>query len=185
MKTTPAIAASVALAGTLAACGHHSDYISLAHGKVHVQPREHAVTIAPRGQPDARMTADGALRIGADDVGVSAEQRTEVTRYVTAAMAFSDHAIATGKAGAATGVAAVSAVVHGLAHGDTSQIGATVEAKADEVKKQALNLCDDLAGMRSAQEALATSLEAFRPYAVLAADEESGCRKDLGTKQGP
>jgi hypothetical protein len=181
MKMMSVIAACTALAGALAACSHDSDYISLAHGKLHVHPHEHAVTIAPRGQPDARMTADGALRIGADDIAVSAEQRAEVTRYVSAAMAFSDHAVATGKAGAATGVAAVTAVVHGLANGDTSKIGATVEAKADEVRKQALNLCDDIAGMRGAQDALAASLEAFRPYAVLAADEAKGCRKDVGT----
>jgi hypothetical protein len=185
MKMISVIAACLALSGALAACSHGSESISIAHGAVHVHPHDQAVTIAPRGQPDARMTADGALRIGTDEVTLSAEQRAEVTRYVAAAMAIPEHAIATGKAGAATGVAAVTEVVHGLANGDTSQIGAKVEAKADEVRREARNLCEDIAGMRGAQDALATSLEAFRPYAVIAANDDSDCRKETTTKQGP
>lgn len=163
--------------GGLAGCGHHSGSITVAHGKVTVYDRE--VRIRSSGAADASITADGALTIGDRAVTLSAEQTAAADAYFKAATSIGQHGIETGKAGADAGMTAAKEVVSGLVHGDTSQIEPRVKAKAEEVKRQAMHICEDLAGMRASQEALAASLAAFHPYAVIDAEEVSDCGKDL------
>jgi len=177
-------AAIAALGGALTACGGGGvSVISLAHG--HLQVRGSEVTITRSGAPDAQLSAGGGLRIGGQDVALSAEQRAQVERYYGSAIAIRGHALETGKAGAEVGATAAKEVVSGVLHGDTSQIGAKVEAKAEEVKRIALGLCNDIAAIRDAQQALTATLEAFKPYAVVDADEVSDCSKDLKRSPAP
>ena len=64
-----------------------------------------------------------------------------------------------------------------------SDLKAKVEAQANEVRRQAMKICDNLADVRAAQDALAAQLDAFKPYAVVSARETADCAKDL--HQGP
>ena len=89
-----------------------------------------------------------------------------------------------GKAGAAVGLAAAHEALDGIAKGDTSQIGAKVEAQADQVRVAAGRICEDLATLRQAQQSLAASLEAFRPYASVAQDDVTDCARDTQPKAG-
>ena len=168
----PAFAAACAIG-----CGDHAASVTLAHGRLSVHP--HEVTIERTGGPDAHLLAGGVLRIGSEDVTLTAEQKATVETYYNAALAITEHGIATGKAGAEVGAVAAKEVVSGLAHGDTSQIGAKVEASAAKVKEQALRICDDFKAMHAAQEALAAALPAFEPYRALSEADVSDCRKDL------
>jgi hypothetical protein len=165
----------------LGACGDRaeihaniSDDSSL--GSLHI--REHAVTITRHGGPDAHISADGHFSIGEQDVAVDAAQREQLARYYEAATGLIAHGKAVGKAGAAVGVTAATEALSGLLKGDTSQIGPKVEQKAQDVKAQALKLCDDIATILAAQDSLSASLEAFRPYAVVTAKEANDCRKN-------
>lgn len=167
-------AAAVAL--TLG-CGEHSESVSLAHGSVHIHP--HEISIERTGGADAHLLPGGVLRIGNDDVTLTAEQKASVESYYTAATSITKHGIETGKAGAEVGATAAKEVISGLAHGDTSQIGAKVEAEAQKVKDKALVICEDLKAMRTAQEALAVSLPAFQPYRAVSESDVSDCSKDV------
>jgi hypothetical protein len=178
-RTTLAIVVC-AVAASLAACGDNDTSVSLYHGSLKLHADE--VTIAPGGVPAAHVWSDGRLTIGNTDVAVSADQRARLVDYYRGAAAITQHAVETGKAGADVGLAAANEVVKGLSSGNTSQIGAKVEAKARDVKRQAARMCDDLVAMRAAQEALATTLEQFRPYTVVSDKDVTDCRKDLSTQ---
>jgi len=170
-------AALVSLGAGLAGCGERAGSFTIAHGHVRVEGAE--VTISRSPGPDAHLAGGGSLRIGGESVVLSPEQRTQVDNYYQAALAVRTHAIETGKAGAAVGATAAEAVVNGLMRGDTSQIGQKIESKAEDVKRTALGICQDLQAMRSAQQALVTTLEPFRPYAVIEESDVSECGKDL------
>jgi hypothetical protein len=175
-RMTLAVVVSV-VAASFAACGNDDASVSLYHGSLKLHADE--VTIAPGGVPAAHVWSDGRLTIGGTDVAASTDQRMRLVDYYRAAAAITQHAVDTGKAGADVGLAAANEVVKGLASGNTSQIGAKVEAKARDVKRQAAKMCDDLVAMRAAQEALAATLEQFRPYTVVSDKDVADCRKDL------
>ena len=176
MKRT-ALALSVGVAVALVGCGDHARSVSIAHGALTLY--DHEVRIQHSGAPDARITAGGVLRIGSDEVALTGEQKATASAYYDAAMALPGLGLDTGKAGVAVGAAAIKEVASGLAKGDTSQIDKNIEAKADAVKQSALKICADLVTIRAAQDSLAASLAAFRPYAVLTSEEVDSCAKDM------
>jgi hypothetical protein len=144
-----------------------------------------SVRIRPEGVPEARIFPGGRLVIGGDDVPVNDEQRALLVAYHDAAMQLREQGKQTGIAGAKVGVAAVGAVISGLAQGDPDSIGPKVEAEAEKVKQAALKLCEDMAMMRQAQEALAVDLEAFRPYATIKEDDVTDCRHGVDSNGAP
>ena len=81
--------------------------------------------------------------------------------------------------GAAVAGQAIRSVASGLASGDTDKIDAEVNASAARVEAKAALICDDLAEIQSTQQTLASQLEAFRPYALIKADEADKCRRGL------
>lgn len=134
------------------------------------------VTLREAGEPDARILPGGRLLIGEEEIPVTESQSAHLREYHGAAMLLRGHAKDTGIAGAKVGVAAVGAVIDGLMKGDPDSIGPRVEAEAEKVKQAALELCEDIAVMRKAQDALAADLVAFRPYATLEESDEIDCR---------
>ncbi len=169
---------AAALGLGLVACGGPTETINLGkHGHIRFDSAE--VTIARSTGPDAHLGSGGTFRIGGEQVVLSPEQRVQVASYYGAARAMRAHTIETGKAGAEVGLTAAKEVVSGLAHGDTSQVGTKVEAQAQELKRTAQGICTDLASMRTAQQALVTSLESFRPYAVIEESDVADCDKDF------
>jgi Protein of unknown function (DUF2884) len=157
----------------LAAC--HQDVsidnaISLTDGYIAVH--------AP-GRPDADINAAGDLSIEGNNVVVTDAQRDLLKSYYTSALALRDHGIATGEAGAKVASTAVSSVVKGLSSGNTSNIDSEVNASAAKVEAMAANICTDLQQIHVTQDALASQLDAFRPYAVIKADKVDDCSRDL------
>jgi len=153
--------------------GHHdtiSNYISIHDGSIAVH--------AP-GRADADISAAGDLSIADTNVPVTATQRDLLRHYYDTALTLRDHGIATGKAGIATAGQALKSVASGLASGDTGKIDGEVNASAARVEAKAALVCNDLADLRTAQEALAAQLPAFRPYAQIKASEADRCRHGL------
>ena len=170
----PHLFSAIAVAGLAPLLGCGSDVV-VGAAQLHVRGSE--VAIAPAGRPEAVVREDGSLFVGGTAVALSEATRAQLVGYNTAARARVQHGLATGRAGAAVAASAASEVAKGLAGGDISQIGAKVEAKADDVRQAAVKICDDLAAMRVAQEAAAASVEAFRPYAVVADSEVKDCHR--------
>ncbi len=143
----------------------HLDVVDASHVAVH----------ARRG-PDAIVSSDGTLQIGGQAVAVTPGQQVQLRQYFDAAIALHDDALATGAAGLATAGTAISSVLAGLASGDTDHIDAKVEAQAAKVEMRAAKVCASLAELYARQQALAESLDAFRPYATIDAQAAGDCR---------
>ncbi|HET6555543.1 MAG TPA: DUF2884 family protein [Dyella sp.] len=141
---------------------------------------EGSVTVRASGAPDATVDAHGQLAIDGHDVTVNDAQRALLQRYNAAAQAMRTDAIATGKAGVATATKAIGAAagkITGSANAD--EASAKADEAAADVKAAAAKICDDLVSMKTAQDELATQLEAFKPYAHALDDANiEKCRKD-------
>ena len=170
---------SLTAVGACLGCGDHARSVTLAHGQLRIYAHEVTIDRSAGAGAEAHLLEGGLLRIGKDDVALTLDQKAFVASYYDAALAITQHGIETGKAGAEVGATAAKEVVSGLAKGDTSQIGARVEASAAKVKQQALKICEDLKTMRTAQEALAASLPAFEPYRAVSEADVADCAKDL------
>jgi hypothetical protein len=159
----------------LLACGHDS-VGGWGAGSLRIVAGD--VLVSRSGGPDARISPSGGLRIGRDEIDVSAAQRAKLVAYHDAAVALTDDAAATGRTGAEVGVTAAREVAGGLARREASAIGAPVREQADAVRRAASKLCADAHALRNAQDALVAELPAFRPYASIHSDGDTHCEKE-------
>jgi hypothetical protein len=168
--------------GLLAGCGNDSmmgnfGSTSIADGGIRV--KHGVVTLHVSGAPSAVISADGELRIDGKAVATTPAQQVLLQHYASSALAVREHGIATGKAGAAVAGAAIRGIAASIASGDSDQIDKHVDAKAKQVDTEANKICVDIANIKAAQNALATDLPAFRPYAgIIHADESTDCKDD-------
>ena len=175
IRTTPALLVAVGLL-QLSACDSHVD-VHTDGGRMTFDGND--LLLAGKDSVKARITPDGSLSIGANPVAVSAEQRAELVRVQQSAHLIIRHGIDTGKAGVKVGAAAAGAALEGIAKGDTTDIEAKVEASVKTVREAAGRLCEDLAAMRAAEQAVAATLPAFSPYVTVSDGDVADCRKDV------
>lgn len=177
----------IALALLTAACDGSGSDIQVFGGNTDVVNRQitlhdGTVVIKAAPAPDARVDANGTLTIDGHEVTLTDAQRALLQRYNGAARQMREDAIATGKAGIATATKALGAAAGKITGADSAD---ETSKKADEaaanVELAAAKICDDIADMKTAQDAVATQLDAFKPYASALTDENiAHCRK--GTK---
>ena len=134
------------------------------------------VVVHAAGVPDAVVTPNGELRIAGNAVDANPAQQDLLKHLHATALSLRAHAIATGKAGAETGLQAVASVASGLASGNTDKIDREINSKAAKIEAQAALLCANLAHIRSTQMSLASQLPAFRPYATIDAKTVANCK---------
>jgi len=141
-----------------------------------------SVTIKAHGMPDALVDGTGNLSIDGHAVTVNDAQRALLLRYNGAARQMREDAIATGKAGVETATKELGAVAGRMTGADTTEeTKQKAEAAAAGIRESAAKICVDLADMKTAQDELASQLDAFKPYAQALTDENiDKCRK--GTK---
>lgn len=175
MKPISTFFHAVAITTLLAGCGMQID---LGNGSVLGSFRIHAGSIAihARGVPDAYVTAVGDMSIDGKPVALVPAQRELLKQYYAQVLRVRDDGVAAGKAGAAMGGHAISAVAAGLAHGDPDSIGPAIDARASELEKKAVAICVDLASLHASQDAVTAALPAFTPYASIDTAEVSHCQ---------
>lgn len=167
-----AIAASVLLAG----CGHGWGTTTIADGGIVVQGEQ--LTLHGNGGSEAILDAAGKLVIDGHAVPVDATQRQLLQQYYQGARAVREHGLATGKAGAAVAVQSLKSAAAQVTGGDGGQADARLDAATQRIDREASKICMDIQQIRSAQQRLATSLAAFRPFAGIIKDDKSNCSKD-------
>jgi hypothetical protein len=94
-----------------------------------------------------------------------------------------------GKQGMAMAGDAVSAAIKGAfsAQGDSSrgeETDKSIEARAQEMKNKARDMCRRVVAIKSTQDALAAALPAFQPYANIDIKNAGDCGKNLDTGPG-
>jgi hypothetical protein len=175
---------AMVLTGLLAGCGRDSDVNIISSGDSNlvnggIRLHDGQVTLHANGAPDATISATGDLDIDQHAVEINPEQRNLLQQYYRNAAAVRQHGIETGKAGAAIAGQAISSVAKGVASGNTDQIDKEIDAKTAVVTQTALKICGDLAGIKTAQDQLATQLASFKPYAsIVDVSDVTDCTKD-------
>ncbi len=127
------------------------------------------------GLPTAEITPAGALLIEGKDVVTTPVQRAQLLEYRHQVEGIAMAGMDIGVAGANLGVKAAGEALKGVFSGQTEGIEQRVNAEADKLKVQAKGLCDKLPAMLATQQALATSLPAFAPYATMDQTDVDGC----------
>lgn len=162
---------AAAIVALLAACDAHDHSGFTAFGRA----EGGRIVLHSRSAPDALLGADGSLSIDGQPVAVTPAQQALLRSLHEQVETLQHDAVATGKAGAATAAATMSAVAEGLSNHDPESIGPRVDAAAAKVEAGATKICTDLAALRATQQTLAAQLPAFAPYASINAGEVSDC----------
>lgn len=182
----------IVAAGLIAGCGNASNRdgvifsgdTEIAGG--HITLDNGDITLQTRAAPKATITAAGDFSIAGKPVIVDAAERAQLQRYYRGMMAARDDGIATGKLGAALAGQAIGSVVRNLAQGNPDKIDQEVNPQADKVEQSAMKICDDLTGIKAAQDALAAQLPAFKPYSGIVRDKDNqDCRSRNHTTGAP
>ncbi|MGH8292724.1 MAG: hypothetical protein ACRESA_04550 [Gammaproteobacteria bacterium] len=131
---------------------------------------------------EARITPDGTLTIAGRPVTVNATQRQKLVQYVATVKDIEIKGVELGAAasGFATGVAA-EAIVALFAGASEDDIDRKAKIRANEFKKKALPLCQDVQTLKQLQDSLQASLPAFEPYAVIEANDAGDCEHDINS----
>jgi hypothetical protein len=179
MKSISTFFCAVAFATLLVGCSMQIDFGD-ASGLRGISIHDGSIAVHARGAPDANITAAGDLSIDGKAVELTPAQRDLLKRYYAQVMAVRDDGIATGKAGAALAGHAIGSVASGLAHGNPDSIGPAIDARAKQVEAKAMAICNDVVALKAQQNAIASTLTAFKPYASIGAHETTDCKAHQG-----
>ena len=176
MKTTYSPLLALFMAALLCSCNPGTS-VSTGGGKI--SANEKSVTLRVDGLPNAEITASGDLSINGKAVAVDASQRALLQTYHREMNAMTADGIAIGKQGASLAGKAVTEAIKGAISGKTDDVESKIEAETKKIEQQALQLCKRLVTVKASQDALATSLPEFKPYATLDQSDVDDC----GSKQ--
>lgn len=156
-------------------CGNGLGTTSIANGGIVVNGDE--VTLHGTGGSEAFLDAAGRLVIDGRDVAIDTTQRQLLQQYYRGARAVREHGVATGKAGAAVAVASLKNAATHVAGDDSDKADANLDAATRRVDQESSRICMDIQQIRVAQNRLAGSLAAFKPFAGII-DGDDDCSKD-------
>jgi hypothetical protein len=176
MKTTYSPLPALFMAALLCSCNPGTS-VSTGGGKISANDK--SVTLRVDGLPNAEITASGDLSINGKAVAVDASQRALLQTYHREMNAMTADGIAIGKQGASLAGKAVTEAIKGAISGKTDDVESRIEAETKKIEQQALQLCKRLVTVKASQDALATSLPEFKPYATLDQSDVDDC----GSKQ--
>jgi hypothetical protein len=173
MKTLRSPSLAFFMIALLCSCNSGTS-VSTDHGG-RISANGERVTLRADGQPNAEITAAGDLSINGKAVAVNASQRTLLQTYHREMNAMTADGIAIGKQGAALAGKAVTAAIKGAISGNTDEVESKVEAETKKIEQQAMQLCKRLVTVKASQDALASSLPEFKPYATLDQSDVDDC----------
>ncbi|MCH6481992.1 YggN family protein [Pseudoxanthomonas sp. LH2527] len=127
--------------------------------------------------PKAEITPAGELLIEGKPVATTPEQKALVLAYRGELLGVVGDGMAIGMEGARVGIDAAASALKGVLAGQSGdEIGQQVgeQAKA-KIKPMVAQLCTRLPGLLGAQQALATALPEFKPYASMDQSDVDDC----------
>ncbi len=145
-----------------------------ASGTLRLEGRD--VVIAPAGRPVARVDSRGGFTIGGRPVAATPLQREELASYNRAAYAMVDSSVAVGTAGVAMAGSVIGTVFRHLLTGNSQDLQSKTDAETRVLRRKVVALCRQLTEMDQYQNAVAATMPAFRPYAVLKSDAVNHCQ---------
>ncbi len=183
MNATPRfLVSTLTIAGLLIATVAYADarldadiHISQ-HDNSDITLRGDDVVITPDDADQARITAAGDLLIRDKPVPVTGDERVLLRKYAAGMRSIQQHGIAIGRHAVDMVGGMVGLLVTDLLSGDDDkQMDKAMRAKAEPLKQEAMQLCDDVRSQKQLQDEIARELPAFRPYAVIDTDTQDDC----------
>ena len=133
--------------------------------------------------PKAEITPQGDLLIGGKQVTIDDKQRALLLQHRANVMALALAGMEIGVQGADLGMRAASEAIKGIFSGNTEEIEKKVEAEAEKMKLSAAKLCEKLPALKDSQQALATAIPEFKPYANMDQSDIDGCLDGTSTTE--
>lgn len=130
--------------------------------------------------PSAAITPQGDLLVAGKPVAVTASQRALLLGYRRQIIAIAETGMAMGVEGADLAGKAVLEAVRGVIQGNPGAAGKKIEAEGQKLADTAKQICRELPALRATQQALVTSLPAFKPYATMTQADIDDCSKGDG-----
>lgn len=149
------------------------------------QARKELVTenfkLSVDGLPQAEITPTGDLLIEGKAVPVDAAQKALLLDYRKGITDIAEAGIGVGLQGADLAGKAVTDALTSVFTGKTDEMEKRIEAEAAGIKQSAMKLCERMPALLAAQDRLAASLPAFKPYATLDQGDIDDCKDGNST----
>lgn len=129
-------------------------------------------------ESDAEITPEGDLLIAGEPVDVDAAERELLLEYRRNVTEVAMAGARIGLQGADLATSAMGEAFRGALGGDTEGMDARIEAEAEKIKVEALNLCEQLQPMLETQQALVGSIPELAPYARMTQADVDECREE-------
>lgn len=157
---------------------HHGIIVDGGHN-IHVVNGDVVIT-ADKGE--ARITGKGELYVNGKSVPVTDQQKVELLQYSSSVKDLETHAMQLGLNAAGFAAGIVGEVIADLFSGeDEDQIDKDAHARANEFKKNALPLCNDVRSIKKLQDKLAIDIPSFKPFAVVEGKDADDCEQDINS----
>ncbi|MDQ3618086.1 MAG: YggN family protein [Pseudomonadota bacterium] len=128
--------------------------------------------------PEAAISPVGDLLIDGVQVPIDEAQRALLLQYRGHVMEMIEVGMSLGVKGADLGMQAAGEALRGVFRGQTDGFEQRINAEADRIEAEAMQLCDRLPAMLATQRQLADALPAFRPYATMTEQDVDDCRSE-------
>jgi len=178
------VAGSAALSDARTAAYAHSDdddtHVQVMYHD-HIDIRDGDVVITTDDGGEARISPLGDLEIRGKAISVTPEQRKLLQRYALGIRDIRDRGMAIGQHAVQMVGGMLGTLVSALVEGgdtDSEDLSRRMQAKAEPLKEEARALCKDVKSEKQVQDAIAASLPAFQPYAVIEPHPEHSCHVD-------
>ncbi len=129
--------------------------------------------------PKAEISPAGDLLVDGRTIEIDAAQRELLLAHRANILTIADAAITIGIQSALLGAEAAKGAIASALSGDTADFEKRMEAEGAKIEAEAEKLCDHLPPLLSSQQALASALPAFQPYATMDASDAQDCREDV------
>ena len=134
-----------------------------------------------KDRPKGEITPKGDLLVEGKAVAVDAVQRRQLLDYRTQVIGIAKTGIDAGEHAAMVAIDLTNvSLFHLIVGGMTGSLERRVEASVKrDIEPAVLQICRQLPQLRDSQQALATSVPEFRPYATLDDDDVEDCESDI------
>jgi hypothetical protein len=173
------VAGSAALSDARTAAYAHSeddDMQVMYHDQISVHQGDVYITATDGSM--ARISPTGDLDIRGKAVALSPGQRQLLQHYAAGIRDIQDRGLEIGQHAVQMVGGMLGTLVSSLVDGDSQELDRRMRAKAEPLKEEARALCKDVKSEKQVQDAIAASLPAFQPYAVIEPHPEHDCHID-------
>ncbi|HKU78755.1 MAG TPA: DUF2884 family protein [Rhodanobacteraceae bacterium] len=160
MKATLTLGCVILIGAALAAC---SPGINTLGNSITFD--SNGIVVHALGHPSAHVGRDGALEIDGKTIAVTPEQRQLLQRYYREAQDTMSSGAAVGKQGVQIATHGIGAAIASIFHDGASPAEKKLDAQSDQIEAAADKLCADVKALGATQNAIATAIPAFAPYA--------------------